>query len=182
MSPQYGELRPTSSWDPFVSLGHPSYFQRLLRLGRVTAWQSSSERQPNFAALNRGRHLCAAGRPSRWALAHISISWLVWLPRYCCSIVFIISVLQSADSTFDCHIICNRECDVWASEKCWARLLVTAGVHKLAATTATTTTTVFMAIIQATFFSQHAQLKTGGFCYRKILLSTCRWWQLAHSD
>jgi len=32
----------------------------------------SSERQPNFAALNRGRHLCSAGRPSRWALAHIS--------------------------------------------------------------------------------------------------------------
>jgi len=41
------------------------------------SWQryctaSSSERQPNFAALNRGRHLCSAGRPSRWALAHIS--------------------------------------------------------------------------------------------------------------
>jgi len=28
--------------------------------------------QPNFAALNRGRHLYSAGRPSRWALAHIS--------------------------------------------------------------------------------------------------------------
>ena len=24
------------------------------------------------AALNRGRHLCSAGRPSRWAFAHIS--------------------------------------------------------------------------------------------------------------
>ena len=24
------------------------------------------------AGLNRGRHLCSAGRPSRWALAHIS--------------------------------------------------------------------------------------------------------------
>ena len=31
-----------------------------------------SGRQPNFAALNRGRHLYSAGRPSRWALAHIS--------------------------------------------------------------------------------------------------------------
>ena len=29
-------------------------------------------RQPNFAALNRGRHLYSAGRLSRWALAHIS--------------------------------------------------------------------------------------------------------------
>jgi len=27
MSLQYGKLRPTSSWDRFVSLGHPSYFQ-----------------------------------------------------------------------------------------------------------------------------------------------------------
>ena len=43
------------------------------------SWQryctaSSSGRQPNFWALNRGRHLCSAGRPSGWALAHI----LVW--------------------------------------------------------------------------------------------------------
>jgi len=30
----------------------------------------SSGRQPNFAALNRGRHLCSAGRPSHWALIH----------------------------------------------------------------------------------------------------------------
>ena len=34
---------------------------------------AASERQPNFAALNRGRHLCSAGRPSRWALAHILV-------------------------------------------------------------------------------------------------------------
>jgi len=34
---------------------------------------SSSGRQPNFAALDRGRHLCSAGRPSRWALAHILV-------------------------------------------------------------------------------------------------------------
>jgi len=42
------------------------------------SWQhycmaSSSGRQPTFAALNRGRHLCSAGRPSRWALAHILV-------------------------------------------------------------------------------------------------------------
>ena len=43
------------------------------RLGSVTAWPSSSGRQPNFAALNRGRHLYLAGRPSRWALAHILV-------------------------------------------------------------------------------------------------------------
>jgi len=42
------------------------------------SWQryctaSSSGCQPNFAALNRGRHLCSAGRPSGWALAHILV-------------------------------------------------------------------------------------------------------------
>ena len=36
--------------------------------------ESSSGRQLNFAALNRGRHLCSAGRPSGWALAHILVA------------------------------------------------------------------------------------------------------------
>ena len=67
-----------------ASLGHPYKFQRVLRLGSVsarhrvvggsiTARHSSRGRQPNFAALNRGRHLCSAGRPSGWALAHILV-------------------------------------------------------------------------------------------------------------
>ena len=73
MSVQYGELRPTSGWNLLASLGHPCKFQRVSRLDSVTARQSSSGRQPNFVALNRGRHLYSAGRPSRWALAHISI-------------------------------------------------------------------------------------------------------------
>ena len=76
MSPQYGELRPTSGGDRFVSLGHPYEFQRVSRLGSVTARYSSSGRQPNFAALNRGRHLHSAGRPLRWALAHILVFFL----------------------------------------------------------------------------------------------------------
>ena len=54
-------------------LGHPCKFQRVWRLGSVTARHSSSGRQPNFAALNRGRHLYSAGRPSRWPLAHILV-------------------------------------------------------------------------------------------------------------
>jgi len=41
---------------------------------------SSSGRQPNFAALNRGRHLCSAGRPSCRALAHILVDCIfLWL-------------------------------------------------------------------------------------------------------
>jgi len=83
VSSQYGELRPTSGWDLLASSGHPSKFQRVSRLGSVTARHSSSGRQPNFAALSRGRHLYSAGRPSRWArLAHILVVLVVlWRPR-----------------------------------------------------------------------------------------------------
>ena len=39
--------------------------------------------QPNFAALNRRRHLYSAGRPSRWALADILVyicySNIIWI-------------------------------------------------------------------------------------------------------
>ena len=70
--------------------GTHAKFQRVSRLGSVTARHSSSGRQPNFAALNRGRHLYSAGRPSRWALAHILLD----------NYVVIIFYLQDArDST-----------------------------------------------------------------------------------
>jgi len=43
-------------------------------IGSVTARHSSSGRQRNFAALTiRKRHLYSAGRPSRWASAHILV-------------------------------------------------------------------------------------------------------------
>ena len=76
MSLQYGELRPTSGWELFVSLGHPSKFQRVSRLGTLLVGVSQT------AALNRGRHLYAAGRPSRWALAHISSCLFCYLMYY----------------------------------------------------------------------------------------------------
>jgi len=47
---------------------------------RYCTRHSSSGRQPNFAALNRGRHLYSAGRPSRWALAHILVYY--YSPNY----------------------------------------------------------------------------------------------------
>ena len=83
MSSQYGELQPTSGWDLLSSLGHPSKFQRVSHLGSVTARHYSSGRQPNFAALNRGRHLYSAWRPSRWALAHISSFVYMHTALYC---------------------------------------------------------------------------------------------------
>jgi len=82
MFPQYGELRPTSGWDQSGSLGHPCKSQRVSCLGSVTAWHSSIGRQTNFAALNQGRQLYSAGRPSRWALAHILVCADVKLRNY----------------------------------------------------------------------------------------------------
>jgi len=76
MSLQYGELRPTIAAEIFALVwGTPANFNgfRVLGLGSVTARHSSSGRQPNFAALNRGRHLYSPGRPSRWAFAHILV-------------------------------------------------------------------------------------------------------------
>jgi len=58
-----------------MSLGHRCKFQQVSRLGSVTARHSSSGRQPNCAVLNRGRHLYSAGWPSRWALAHIQVTY-----------------------------------------------------------------------------------------------------------
>jgi len=75
--PKFVYLRPTSGWDLLASLGHPCKFQWVSHLGSVTARHSSSGRQPNFAALNRGHHLYSAWRPSRWALTHISSLHLV---------------------------------------------------------------------------------------------------------
>ena len=54
MSSQYGELRPTSGWGLLVSLGQPCKFQRVLRLGSVTAGHSSSGRQPNVQRWTEG--------------------------------------------------------------------------------------------------------------------------------
>jgi len=73
---QYSELQPTSGWDLLASFRHPCKFQCVSRLGSVTVRQSSSGHQPNFAALNIGRHLYSAGRPSRWAFPHILVC--VW--------------------------------------------------------------------------------------------------------
>jgi len=53
--------------------GTPTNFNGFCVLAALLHGIYSSGRQPNFAALNRGRHLCSAGRPSGWALAHILV-------------------------------------------------------------------------------------------------------------
>jgi len=54
------------------------------------------------AALNRGRHLYSAGRPSRWALAHISSFILflssLWSPYVIGqTIIFMVALCNRAD-------------------------------------------------------------------------------------
>ena len=65
----------TAEIDPVVWGTHANFkwFRVFAALGGAYGTASSSGRQPNFAVLNKGRHLCSAGRPSRWALAHILV-------------------------------------------------------------------------------------------------------------
>jgi len=59
--------------------GTPANFNGFrIFFGSITARHSSSGRQRNFAALNRGRHLYSTGRPSCWALAHILVITIIW--------------------------------------------------------------------------------------------------------
>jgi len=68
-----------SKWHPSSSRDSDSQSQvrhglrQLFFIYGVAARHSGSGRQPNFAALNRKRHLYSAGRPPRWALAHILV-------------------------------------------------------------------------------------------------------------
>jgi len=54
--------------------GTPANFNGFRILAALGQLHGTNGRQPNFAALNKGRHLYSAGRPSCWALAHISSS------------------------------------------------------------------------------------------------------------
>ena len=98
-----------------ASLGHPSTFQLVSRLGSVTARHSSSGHQPNFAALNRGHHLYLSGWPSCWALAHISRS------EYLLTVCIVFSYQQRTQSkvkmknTFTGQLNMNRVMQKMAS-------------------------------------------------------------------
>jgi len=80
MSLQYGELRPTSGWDRSGSWGTAANFNGL-RILAALLHGSQVVSVVQTAALNRGRHLCSAGQPSRWALAHILVE--TWLETWC---------------------------------------------------------------------------------------------------
>jgi len=72
-SPQYGELRPTSGWDLSSSLRHPRKFQRVSRLGSITAQHLVAGISQTLRRWTEGATLWSAGRLPRWALAHILV-------------------------------------------------------------------------------------------------------------
>jgi len=117
MSSQYGELRLNSGWDRSGSLGHPCKFQLVSRLGSVTP-RHLAVGVSQTAALNRGRHLYSAGRPSRLALAHISSCYwdTVQLQRCCADAIRVLA---------HWHFVSTRQSTSefnWfhqASHKCW---------------------------------------------------------------
>ena len=43
--------------------------------------------------------------------------------------------------------------------------------------TSTTTTTILRPLYRTTYISRHPQLRTGGFCWSKVLLPTCPCWR-----
>jgi len=67
----FGALAAEICWQDW---GNPENFNgfRVLAALQHGTLVVGVTRQPNFAALNRGRHLYSAGRPSRWALTRIS--------------------------------------------------------------------------------------------------------------
>jgi len=71
-----------------VVWGNPANFNGFRVLEALLhGTDSSSGCQPNFAALNRGRHLYSAGRPSRWASAHILVYICIRITDRCIDMV-----------------------------------------------------------------------------------------------
>ena len=70
----WGLLSPNGILPAAIFTLHPSL--AFSNIDSFTARHSSSDRQPNFAASTRGRHLYSAGRPSRWASTHILVDQL----------------------------------------------------------------------------------------------------------
>ena len=85
---------------------------------------SSSERQPNFAPLNRGHHLCSAGRQSRWTLAHIVVGTVLQqLTRFTIRSTFCIMWSEHGMGIGNCthtHTFCRR--DYNAESSAWSQL------------------------------------------------------------
>jgi len=81
--------------------------------------------------------------------------------------------------TLDCHR-CNPQAQ---SSKSFVDHTIDLPRQNFKVQTTTSTTTVIRPLYRLTCVSQHLELKTGGFCWCKVLLPACPcWWQPAHSD
>jgi len=73
---------------------------------RILAALLHGGRQPNFAALNWGRHLYTAGRPSRWALAHILVCIVRLYLHFAVALFHIAWVVDNAKCTWSRAFVC----------------------------------------------------------------------------
>ena len=74
----FGSLAAEICWRVWGTPANFNGFRVLVALILLHGTLASIERQPNFAALNRGRHLYLTGQPSRWALTHILVVFSFW--------------------------------------------------------------------------------------------------------
>jgi len=102
-------------------------------------WHSSSARQPKFTALDRGRHLHSAGRPSRWALAHILV--ILWFAGTEQQQIIKTALINGSQITC---IISNNETRMmwqwpwpvvypfrWWHPQCWQKPCISASVNEV---------------------------------------------------
>ena len=71
----FGPLAAEICWRVW---GTSANFNRFPVLAALLHGTPSNGRQTSFAALSRGHHLYSAGRPRRWALAHILVIFLLY--------------------------------------------------------------------------------------------------------
>ena len=110
MSPQYGELRPTSSWDRLTSLGYPCKFQLLSHLGSFTA------RHLVVGVSQTLRRWTEGATYIRQGDHHVG-HWPTFLVRFCCQyskcmLLCLYSYLLSATISVLClvvpaHYVCS---------------------------------------------------------------------------
>jgi len=125
MSPQYGELRPTSDWDRSGSLRHPSKFQRVSRLGSITARCLVVGVSQTLRCFTDGATYVWQGDHDvgHWIGPHscfncckrIEVCWLLKVTDvHLCSIVSVVFVLSQLCS---CHDTARRG-RVWNNTRC----------------------------------------------------------------
>jgi len=112
MSPQYGELRPTSGWDRFVSLGTPGNFNGF-RVLTALLHGTLEVVVSQIAAFNRGRHIYSAGRPSRWHWPTFLV-YYIWRPRsvdqtcFSCNCNCLVAVTWPMFIGEECSLSCRK--------------------------------------------------------------------------